>query len=101
MLLSDQSNDGLYVLYKSFTTSIPTAYLSPYIYMTADLWHHRLGYPTSRIFNLLVFNNKITCTSRRSLIQYQACPLGKSARLSLRPTSRKTTATLDLIFIDF
>jgi hypothetical protein len=27
-----------------------------------------LGHPTSRIFNLLVFKNKITCTSKRSLV---------------------------------
>jgi len=40
------------------------------------------------------------CTSRRSHVQFQACSLGKSLRLSLRPTGHKTTAPLDLIFSD-
>ena len=40
------------------------------------------------------------CTSRRSLVQCQACLLGKSLRLSLRPMGHKTTAFLDLIFSD-
>jgi histone deacetylase 1/2 len=40
------------------------------------------------------------CTSRRSLVQCQAYPLGKSSRLSLRPTGHKTSAPLDLIFSD-
>jgi hypothetical protein len=80
--------------------SIPQAYWSPCVFMTSDLWHHRLGHPTSRIFNLLVSKNKITCTSRRSLIQFQACPLSKLSRLSLRSMDHKTTAPLDLIFSD-
>ena len=100
MLLFGQSNDGLYVLSKSSTTSIPKTYWSPCVSATVDLWHRRLGHPTSCIFNLLVFKNKIACTSRCSLVQCQACPLGKSSRLSLRLTGHKTTAPLDLIFSD-
>jgi histone deacetylase 1/2 len=100
VLLFGQSNDGLYVLSKSSTTTIPQAYWSPCISASADLWHRRLGHPTSCIFNMLVFKNKIMCTSRCSLIQCQAYPLGKTLRLLLRPTSHKTTAPLDLIFSD-
>jgi hypothetical protein len=40
------------------------------------------------------------CTSKRSLVQCQACPLDKSSCLYLRPTSHKTPALLDLIFND-
>jgi hypothetical protein len=40
------------------------------------------------------------CTSKRFLVQCQACPLGKSLRLSLRLTGHKTIAPLDLIFSD-
>jgi hypothetical protein len=28
------------------------------------LWHRRLGHPTSHIFNLLVFKNKIMCNNK-------------------------------------
>jgi histone deacetylase 1/2 len=91
VLLSGQSNDGLYVLSKSSATTIPQAYWSPYVSVTVDMWHRRLGHSTSCIFNLLVSKNKLICTSRRS---------GKSLRLSLRPTGDKTTAPLDLIFSD-
>jgi histone deacetylase 1/2 len=100
VLFSGQSNDGLYVLSESSATTIPQAYCSPCISDVIDLWHHRLGHPTSRIFNLLVSKNKIMCTSRRSLVQCQACPLGKSSCLLLRPTGHKTTSPLDLIFSD-
>ena len=40
------------------------------------------------------------CTSKRSLVQCQTCPLGKSSCLHLRPTSHKTPALFDLIFND-
>jgi hypothetical protein len=60
------------------------------------MWHRRLGHPTPHILDLIVSSNKIVCTSRCSFAQYQACPLGKSLRL----TGHKTTAPLDLIFND-
>jgi hypothetical protein len=86
VLLFCQSHDGLYILSESSATSVPQAFWSPCIFATADLWYIRLGHPTPHILNLLVSGNKIICTSRRSRTQCQACPLGKSSRLSLRPT---------------
>jgi len=100
VLLSGQSNNDLYVLSESSATTSPQAYWSPCVSITADLWHRRLGCHTSCIFNFLVFKNKIICTFRRSLVQCQACLLGKSSRLSLRLTSHKTSTPLDLIFSD-
>jgi histone deacetylase 1/2 len=100
VLLSSQSNDGLYILSKSSTISIPQAYCSSYISASANLWHRWLSHTTSCIFNLLFSKNKIVRTSRCFLAQCQACLLGKSSRLPLRPTSHKTTAPLDLIFSD-
>jgi histone deacetylase 1/2 len=99
-LLFGQSHNGLYVLSESSATSVPQAFWSPCISAIADLWHSLLGHPTPRILNFLVSENKIVCTSRRSFTQCQACPLGKSSRLSLRPTGHKTFAPLDLIFSD-
>ena len=52
------------------------------------------------VFNFLASKNKIACTSRCSLVQCQACPLGKLSCLSLGPTSHKTTTPLNLIFSD-
>jgi len=66
VLLSGQSNDGLYVLSESSSTSIPQAFWSPCIFATDDMWHHCLGHPTPCILNLLVSGNKIVCASRRS-----------------------------------
>jgi hypothetical protein len=82
VLLSGQSNDDLCVLSESSATTIPQAYWSPCVSIIADLWHRRLGRPTSYIFNLLVSKNKLMCTYRRSLVQCQACLRGKSSRLS-------------------
>jgi histone deacetylase 1/2 len=52
VLLSGQSKDGLYTLFRfrSSIPSIPQAYWSPCISASANLWHRRLGHPTSHIF---------------------------------------------------
>jgi len=100
VLLSSQNNDGLYILSKSSTTSIPQAFWCPCLSATVDLWHRCLGHPTPHILNLLVSKNKIVCTSRCSFIQCQACPLGNSSRLLLRHTSHKIIALLNLVFCD-
>jgi len=39
ILLSSQSNDGLYVLSESSATAIPKAYWSPCVSVTTDIWH--------------------------------------------------------------
>ena len=98
VLLSGQSKDGLYALTKSSVTSVPQAYWS--LCTFTDLWHRRLGHPTSRIFQLLVSKNKIICNNKRLNFQCQSCPFGKSSRLSLGPTGHKTSTLLELIFSD-
>jgi histone deacetylase 1/2 len=67
VLLSGQSKDDLYTLsrFGSSVPSIPQAYWSPCISASADLWHHRLGHPTSDIFQFLVSKNKIICNNKR------------------------------------
>jgi len=100
VLLSAQSQDVLYALSKSSVTLVPQAYWSPCISASADLWHRQLGYPTSRIFQFLVFKNNIICNNKCLNLQYQSFPLGKSSHLSLGPTGHKTSAPLELIFSD-
>jgi hypothetical protein len=39
VLLSSQSNDDLYVMSESSSTSIPQAYWSLYVYVFIDIWH--------------------------------------------------------------
>ena len=46
VLLSGKSNDGLYILSESSETSVPQAFWSPCISITADLWHRCLSHPT-------------------------------------------------------
>ena len=50
-LLSSQSQDGLYTLSRSFVTLVPLAYWPPCISASVNLWHRRLGHPTSCIFH--------------------------------------------------
>ena len=64
ILLFDRSHDGLYVLSESSATSVPQAFWSPCISVTADPWHCCLGHPTPHILNLLVSENKIIFPSR-------------------------------------
>jgi len=79
---------------------LPQAFLSVSLSISADVWHRRLGHPSSRVLSLLATNRKVTCTSCPLNFQCQACPLGKSLCLSLGPTSHKTSAPLELIFSD-
>jgi hypothetical protein len=101
VLLSGQSKDGIYVLSESSTTFTPQAFLSTSLPTSADIWHRRLGHLNSLILSLLASNKKVVCTSHHLNFQCQACPLGKSSRLSLGPTGHKTYAPLELIFSNF
>jgi len=96
VLLSSQSQDGLYALSRSSVTLVPQAYWPPCISTSVNLWHRRLGHPTSRIFQLLVLKNKIICNNKHLNLQCQSCPLGKSSCLSLGPKE----VPLELIFSD-
>ena len=98
VLLSGRSKDGLYVLSDSSATSLPQAFLSTSMATSADIWHRRLGHPNSCILSFLTSNKKVVYTSRHLNFQCQACPLGKSSRLSLGPTGHKTSTPLELIF---
>ena len=59
ILLSSQNKDGLYALTRSSILLVSQAYWSHYLSAFTDLWHRRLGHPTSRIFKLLVLKNKL------------------------------------------
>jgi histone deacetylase 1/2 len=79
---------------------MPQAFLSTSLSTSADIWHRRLGHPSSRVLSFLASNKKVTCTSRPLNFQCPACSLGKSSRLSLGPTGPKTSAHLKLVFND-
>jgi len=100
VLLSGHSRDGLYIMSESSATSLPQAFLTARRSTSADVWHRRLGHPSSRILRLLVSNKKVSCKSKQFHFDCQACPLGKSSRLSLGPTGHKTSAPLELIYSD-
>ena len=100
VLLSGRCKDGLYVLSESSATSLPQTFLSTNMATSANIWHCRLGHPNSHIRSLLASNKKVVCTSHHHNFQCQACPLGKSSRLSLGPTSHKTSTPFGLIFSD-
>jgi hypothetical protein len=99
-LLSGQSKDGLYVLSASSATALPQAFLSTSVPASADIWHRRLGHPSSRILSLLTSNKKVVYNSRPLNFQCHACSLEKTSCLSLGPMSHKTFAPLELIFSD-
>jgi hypothetical protein len=48
-----QSKDDLYVLLESSTMFMPQSFWSTSLSTFADVWHHQLGYPSSRVLNLL------------------------------------------------
>jgi hypothetical protein len=77
-LLSGQSKDGLYILLESSTTFMPQAFLSTSLSTSTDIWHRRLGHPSSWVLSCLASNKKVTCTSHPLNFQYPACSLWKS-----------------------
>jgi len=95
VLLSSQSQDGLYTLSRSFITLVPLAYWPPCISASANLWHRRLGHPTSRVFQLLVLINKIIYNNKHLNLQCQNCQLEKSLCLSLGSMGHKTSTPLE------
>jgi len=86
--------------FMSFPGLLPQAFLSASLSTSTDVWHRRLGHPSSRVLSLLASHKKVTCTSCPLNFQCSACPLGKSSRLSLGPTGHKISAPLELIFSD-
>jgi histone deacetylase 1/2 len=79
---------------------MPQAFLSASLSTFADIWHRRLGHPSSWVLSFLASNKKVTCTSHPLNFQCPACPLRKSSCLSLEPTGHKTYAPLELVFSD-
>ena len=100
LFLSGQSRDGLYVLSESSAMSLPQAFSSTCLFISADIWHHQLGYPIPRILHLLVKNIKVSCMTKCFNFNCPVCPLGKLCHLTLKTTSHQTLAPLDLIFSD-
>jgi histone deacetylase 1/2 len=56
--------------------------------------------PSSCVLSFLALNKNIVRNSRCFNFQFQACSLGISLRILLRPTSYKTSSPLKLIFSD-
>lgn len=53
-----------------------------------------------RVFLVFMSNKKVSCILKHFHFDCQACSLGKSSRLSWRPTSHKTSTPLELSFSD-
>jgi histone deacetylase 1/2 len=100
MLLFGWSRDDLYVLSKSFATSLPKVFSSTCLSTSANIWHRRLGHPSPHLLHFLVKNKKVSYTSNQFNFNYPACLLGKSSHPSLKTTGHQTRAPLDLIFSD-
>jgi hypothetical protein len=65
-----------------------------------DVWYHRLGHPNPHILSLSMSNKKVSCTSKNSHFNYQACSLEKSYYFFLEPTTHKTSALFKLPLSD-
>jgi len=85
---------------KSSATLLPQAFLTARRSTYTDVWHQRLGHPSSWILSLLVLNKKVSCTSKQFHFDCQDCLLEKLSRLSLGPMGYKTSAPLELIYSD-
>jgi len=89
VLISNQSKDGLYVFSESSAMFQPQAFLFASLSTSTNVWHRQVDHPSSQVLSFLASNKKVTCTSRPLNFQCPACPLGKSLRLSLQPTTIK------------
>lgn len=80
--------------------SLPQALLYTSLSTFDDVWYRRLGHPNPHILSLSMSNKKVSCTSKNSHFNYQACSLGKSYYFFLEPTTHKTSALFKLPLSD-
>ena len=95
-LLDGPCRDGLYPL--------PTASLLKEAFSvnkpSQDLWHRRLGHPSSSIVQKVISKNNLPCSTENKILVCDACQKAKSHQL---PYSRSTSVShypLELIFSD-
>ncbi|KAL9241494.1 hypothetical protein vseg_015603 [Gypsophila vaccaria] len=91
LLLHGPLIDGMYV----WTPSLPHANIA--LTPGQSSWHHRLGHPSNKIFQLLNSRLKLSTSHFDQCI---ACHINKSHKLSFSTSSLISTAPLDLVFSD-
>lgn len=67
-----------------------------------DLWHRRLGHPTSSIVQSIISNNKLVSSSNKELVEHicDACQQAKVHQLPYELSNRVSTIPLELVHTD-
>jgi histone deacetylase 1/2 len=67
-----------------------------------DLWHRRLGHPTSSIVQAIISTNKLVSSSNKKLVEHicDACQQAKAHQLPYELSYRVSTIPLELVHTD-
>jgi GAG-pre-integrase domain len=82
---------------QSNNTRLPLALLG--VRASVDLWHARLGHPSSSITLHLLKTSNLSCNSNK-LSTYHDCLLAKSHKLHFFPSNSTSTLPLELVHSD-
>jgi histone deacetylase 1/2 len=93
VMLRCNSADDLYTI----PTTPPTPHAS--IAISTDLWHHRLGHPSSATIDILPHSVSISCNKVAHTLCH-SCQLGKHVWLSFSNSSSFSTMPFELVHCD-
>lgn len=99
LLLQDKCEGGLYPLVTSSVALSKRALTS--VKVTQDLWHCRLGHPSSAIIHHVLHKNNLPVAPDKTASHvFNACQEGKSHQLPFHLSNNVSSAPLEFVFID-
>jgi hypothetical protein len=101
ILMRGRSHHGLYpVPCPVSSTSLPSCAALSSVTTFADLWHCRLGHPSSIVVESVIRSNKLACAPSRSSLVCNSCLRAKIHQLSYNNFAHVTTSPLELLHSD-
>jgi hypothetical protein len=100
-LLCGRSGYGLYLVPCPVShASFPSHAALSSVTTSADLWHCRLGHPSSSVVESVIRSNKLACAPSRSSLVCDSCLRAKIHQLPYNNSAHVTTSPLELVHSD-
>jgi hypothetical protein len=102
VLLHGRSRNRLYPVScptsSSSASSCPVAYSS--VTVSGDLWHSRLGHPSSSVVESIIRPNKLACAPSYVSAVCDSCQCAKVHQVSFSHSTHVTSSPLELVHFD-
>ncbi|KAM1788705.1 hypothetical protein ACFX11_038955 [Malus domestica] len=100
MLFSGPVHDGFYPFHASSPAAGSQHLFAATTMASQDLWHKRLGHPSTKILNKLVFTSCISMSRTMNNTFCSDCAVSKSSKLPFVSGSCTTSKPLELLHMD-